>query len=72
MLEVSRQLMAALPDEIGRLTSFPVERGAVGAIADRLNGWLALSERAARRGPRGAGGDGAAALELGGRRPGSA
>ena len=51
MLEVSRQLMAALPDEIGRLTSFPVEAGAVEAIAERLNGWLALSDeqRAAAR-----------------------
>jgi glycosyltransferase involved in cell wall biosynthesis len=44
MLEVSRQLMAALPPEVGRLTSFPVEEGAVEAIADRLNGWLALPE----------------------------
>jgi glycosyltransferase involved in cell wall biosynthesis len=44
MLEVSRQLQAALPSEIGRLTSFPVEEGAVEAIAERLNGWLALPE----------------------------
>jgi glycosyltransferase involved in cell wall biosynthesis len=44
MLEVSRQLQAALPTEIGRLTSFPVEEGAVEAIAGRLNGWLSLSE----------------------------
>ncbi len=44
MLEVSRQLMEALPGEVGRLTSFPVETGAVEAIAERLNGWLALSE----------------------------
>jgi glycosyltransferase involved in cell wall biosynthesis len=44
MLEVSRQLMATLPAETGRLTSFPVEAGAVEAIAGRLNGWLALSE----------------------------
>ncbi len=43
MLEVSRQLMEALPPEVGRLTSFPVEEGAVEAIAERLNGWLALS-----------------------------
>jgi glycosyltransferase involved in cell wall biosynthesis len=51
MLEVSRQLMAALPPEVGRLTSFPVEAGAVEAIAERLNGWLSLSEeeRAAAR-----------------------
>jgi glycosyltransferase involved in cell wall biosynthesis len=51
MLEVSRQLMAALPPDTGRLTSFPVEEGAVEAIAERLNGWLALpeEERAATR-----------------------
>jgi len=44
MLEVSRQLMAALSPEIGRLTSFPVGPGAVEAIAERLNGWLSLPE----------------------------
>ncbi|HEY7950466.1 MAG TPA: glycosyltransferase family 4 protein [Solirubrobacterales bacterium] len=51
MLEVSTQLMAALPPEVGRLTSFPVAEGAVEAIAERLNGWLSLSDterRAAR------------------------
>jgi glycosyltransferase involved in cell wall biosynthesis len=45
MLEVSRQLMDALPGDVGRLTSFPVEMGAVEAIAERLNGWLSLSEQ---------------------------
>ncbi len=45
MLEVSRRLARALPPEIGRLTSFPVERGAVEAIAERLDRWLSLSER---------------------------
>lgn len=51
MLEVSRQLMETLPPEVGPLTSFPVERGAIEAIAERLNRWLALSEteRAAAR-----------------------
>jgi glycosyltransferase involved in cell wall biosynthesis len=44
MLEVSRQLAAALPPEIGRLTSFPVETGVVEAIAARLDGWLSLPE----------------------------
>ncbi len=44
MLEVSRQLAADLPVAVGELTSFAVEPGAIGAIADRLNGWLALSE----------------------------
>ena len=38
MLEVSRQLAAALPAKVGRLTSFPVEPGAVEAIAGRLDG----------------------------------
>jgi glycosyltransferase involved in cell wall biosynthesis len=44
MLEVSRQLMEVLPPQVGSLTSFPVEVGAVEAIAARLNGWLALPE----------------------------
>jgi hypothetical protein len=44
MREVSRQLAAALPEEVGRLISFPVEEGAVKAIAERLNAWLALPE----------------------------
>jgi len=46
MLEVSRQLAADLPAGIGELTSFAVEPGAIAAIADRLNGWLALPEPA--------------------------
>ncbi len=44
MLEVSRQLQADLPEEVGDLTSFPVATGAVEAIAARLNAWLALPE----------------------------
>jgi glycosyltransferase involved in cell wall biosynthesis len=44
MLEVSRQLAEALPPAVGRLTSFPVEPGAVEAIAERIGGWLALPE----------------------------
>jgi glycosyltransferase involved in cell wall biosynthesis len=44
MLEVSRELAATLPAEAAELVSFPVEEGAVGAIADRLNGWLELPE----------------------------
>jgi glycosyltransferase involved in cell wall biosynthesis len=43
MLEVSRQLAGSLPGEVGRLTSFAVEPGAVEAIAERLNGWLGLA-----------------------------
>ncbi len=46
MLEVSRQLAAALPAEVARLTSFPVEPGAVEAIAERIGGWLELAEPA--------------------------
>jgi glycosyltransferase involved in cell wall biosynthesis len=44
MREVSRELAAALPPEVGRLTSFPVAAGSVEAIAERLNAWLALDE----------------------------
>jgi len=44
MLEVSRQLSADLPEEVGALTSFPVEEGAVEAIAARIVRWLALPE----------------------------
>ncbi len=51
MREVSRRLAAALPEEIAPLVSFPVEPGAVEAIAERLSRWLALPEerRAAAR-----------------------
>ena len=51
MLEVSRELAEALPTEAAELVSFPVEEGAVEAIAARLNGWLELPEpqRAAAR-----------------------
>ena len=45
MREVSRQLAAALPERVGRLTSFSVAEGAVEAIAERLSGWLALPEK---------------------------
>jgi glycosyltransferase involved in cell wall biosynthesis len=44
MREVSDRLAAALPDEVAPLLSFPVEPGAVEAIADRLNRWLDLPE----------------------------
>ena len=51
MLEVSRQLAAALPPEVAGLTSFPVAPGAVEAIAARLCAWLELpdAEREAAR-----------------------
>ncbi len=42
MVEVSRQLGADLPDPVDGLVSFPVEEGAVEAIATRLDTWLAL------------------------------
>ena len=45
MLEVSRQLSAALPPAAAGLASFPVDRGAVEAIAARLDRWLALPEK---------------------------
>ena len=44
MREVSRQLRSALPAGVGELTSFPVEAGAVEAIAARLNSWFSLTE----------------------------
>jgi glycosyltransferase involved in cell wall biosynthesis len=44
MLEVSRELAATLLPEAAELVSFPVEEGAVKAIADRLNRWFELSE----------------------------
>jgi glycosyltransferase involved in cell wall biosynthesis len=44
MLEVSRKLAERLPSEVAELVSFPVEEGAVEAIASRLNDWLGLPE----------------------------
>jgi glycosyltransferase involved in cell wall biosynthesis len=44
MLEVSRQLAPELPHDVGRLISFAVEEGAVEALAERIDGWLALPE----------------------------
>jgi glycosyltransferase involved in cell wall biosynthesis len=44
MLEVSRRLRSELPENLGALTSFPVEEGAVEAIAARIDRWLALPE----------------------------
>jgi glycosyltransferase involved in cell wall biosynthesis len=49
MLEVSRQLRSQLPEEVGALTSFPVEGGAVEAIATRIVRWLSLPEAERRR-----------------------
>ncbi|HEY1855382.1 MAG TPA: glycosyltransferase [Solirubrobacterales bacterium] len=44
MLEVSRQLAAALPAGVGDLTSFPLAPGSIEAIAARLSAWLELPE----------------------------
>jgi glycosyltransferase involved in cell wall biosynthesis len=44
MKEVSKELAAALPAEVADLVSFPVEEGAVEAIAGRLKRWLELPE----------------------------
>jgi glycosyltransferase involved in cell wall biosynthesis len=45
MREVSERLAAAQSDAVAPLTSFPVELGAVEAIADRLDRWFDLPER---------------------------
>jgi glycosyltransferase involved in cell wall biosynthesis len=44
MLEVSQELVPALPAASRELVSFPLTDGAVSAIADRLNGWLSLDQ----------------------------
>jgi glycosyltransferase involved in cell wall biosynthesis len=44
MREVSKELAAALPERVADLVSFPVEEGAVEAIAARLDAWLSLPE----------------------------
>jgi glycosyltransferase involved in cell wall biosynthesis len=49
MQEVSRQLAAALSPEVGALTSFPVEPGAVEGIASRIDSWLTLPEERRQR-----------------------
>jgi len=42
LAEVSRELRAALPDELASLVSFPLGDGAADAIAGRLDRWLAV------------------------------
>ena len=44
LAEVARALAGELPGEVGELTAFDLGPGAVEAIADRLNRWLALPE----------------------------
>jgi glycosyltransferase involved in cell wall biosynthesis len=46
MREVSERLAGTLAEEVAPLTSFPVAPGAVEAIADRLERWFDLPERA--------------------------
>ncbi|HEX5821226.1 MAG TPA: glycosyltransferase family 4 protein [Solirubrobacterales bacterium] len=42
MREVAQVLAEAVPDDLGRLLSFPVGPGAVGELAERVEGWLSL------------------------------
>ncbi|HET9163509.1 MAG TPA: glycosyltransferase family 4 protein [Solirubrobacterales bacterium] len=49
MKEVSRELARTLPPEVSELVSFPVEAGAVEAIAARLSRWLELPEEERER-----------------------
>jgi glycosyltransferase involved in cell wall biosynthesis len=44
MREVSERLSADQPPAVAPLTSFPIEAGAIQAIADRLDRWLELPE----------------------------
>jgi glycosyltransferase involved in cell wall biosynthesis len=48
MLEASRQIAAALPDDIAPLVSFPVGREAVEELAGRLCEWLDTEPRRRR------------------------
>jgi glycosyltransferase involved in cell wall biosynthesis len=49
LAEVSRKLSEALPPEAADLVSFPLDDGAVEAIAERVNRWLALDPGARER-----------------------
>jgi glycosyltransferase involved in cell wall biosynthesis len=42
MREVAQLLAEAVPPELGRLLSFPIDAEAITQLADRLDGWLAL------------------------------
>jgi len=44
MREVALLLAEAVPPDLGRLLSFPVDREAITELAERLDGWLALDE----------------------------
>ena len=47
-LEVSRAIQASLPDEAAGLVTFPLDDGAIEAIAARLNIWLGLDAHGRR------------------------
>jgi glycosyltransferase involved in cell wall biosynthesis len=47
-LEVSRALQAGMPDETSRLVTFPLDDGAIEAIAARLSIWLGLDAHGRR------------------------
>jgi glycosyltransferase involved in cell wall biosynthesis len=49
LAEVTHELARALPPEAAELVSFPLGDGAVEAIADRVNRWLALDPAARER-----------------------
>jgi glycosyltransferase involved in cell wall biosynthesis len=44
MREVAQLLAEALPPDLGRLLSFPVNEAAILELADRVDGWLGLDE----------------------------
>jgi len=48
MREVAQLLAEAVPPDLGRLLSFPVDAGAITELAERLDGWLALDPSSRR------------------------
>jgi glycosyltransferase involved in cell wall biosynthesis len=44
MREVSELLAEAIEPDLARLLSFPIDSGAIGELADRISGWLALDD----------------------------
>jgi len=67
--EVSAMLAAAVPAQARGWLSFPVDDGAVRAIAERVRGWLQAPADSARDDPGGARRHGARELLVGGRGP---
>ena len=64
--EVSAMLAAAVPPQARGWLSFPIDDGAVRAIAERVSGWLQAPDDAARADAGRARGHGARALLVGG------